>query len=200
MKLFFTLLSRLYPYTIYESLIRLIRVVRSYWLIPQFKECGINSRFERIGKIIGQKYISIGNYTYFAEGFYITVWKKDKDPLLIIGNKCAFGKDNHITCSNEIRIGDNLLTGKWVTITDNSHGQTGFDSLKLPPIKRDVVSKGPVVIGDNVWIGEKATVLPGITIGDGAVIAANAVVTKDVPPFSVVAGNPANIIKRNLKA
>ncbi len=177
MKYIFLLLSKLFPYQTYELLLRLIRGIRSYWLIPQFKTCGINSRFERIGKIIGQKYISIGNYTYFAEGFYITVWKKDKDPLLIIGNNCAFGKDNHITCSNEIRIGDNLLTGKWVTITDNSHGQTDFDSLKLPPIKRSVFSKGPVIIGDNVWIGEKATVLPGITFGKAATIAANVVVT-----------------------
>ena len=54
------------------------------------------------------------------------------------------------------------------------------------------------MIGDNVWIGDKATVLPGVTIGDGAVIAANAVVTKDVPAFTVVAGNPARIIKQSI--
>lgn len=57
-------------------------------------------------------------------------------------------------------------------------------------------SKGDVTIGDNVWIGDKATVLPGVTIGDGAVIAANTVVTHDVPAYSVVGGNPARIIKQ----
>ena len=64
---------------------------------------------------------------------------------------------------------------------------------------RFVTSKGPVIIGNNVWIGDKATVLPNVTIGDGAVIAANAVVTKDVPPYSIVAGNPAKVIKQTKK-
>lgn len=96
-------------------------------------------------------------------------------------------------------IGDNCLTGKWVTITDNSHGETDYDSLLLPPNKRNITSKGPIVVGNNVWIGDKATILPGVTIGDGAVIAANAVVTKDVPAYCVVGGNPAKIIKNNNK-
>lgn len=62
-----------------------------------------------------------------------------------------------------------------------------------------MVSKGPVIIGKNVWIGDKATILPGVTIGEGAVIAANSVVSKNVPPFSVVGGIPARIIKQNQK-
>lgn len=85
-----------------------------------------------------------------------------------------------------------------MTITDNSHGETDYSSLNLPPGKRPITSKGPVVIGNNVWIGDKATILPGVTIGDGSVIAANAVVTKDVPAFSVVAGNPAHVIRKNV--
>jgi len=195
MRLFFLILSKLYTYKLHEKLIRLIRGIRSYWLIPQFKACGYNSRFEKIGELRGMSYISIGNYTYFSDRFYLTARKKDKIPILSIGNCCAFGKENHITCTNEIRIGNNLLTGKWVTITDNSHGTTELDSLAVPPIKRQVVSKGPVVIGDNVWIGEKATILAGVSIGEGAVIAANAVVTKDVPAYSVAAGSPAKVIK-----
>ena len=66
----------------------------------------------------------------------------------------------------------------------------------LPPVSRPLVSKGKVVIGENVWIGDKATILPGVSIGDGSVIGANAVVTKDVPPYSVVVGNPARIINK----
>ena len=61
---------------------------------------------------------------------------------------------------------------------------------------RLVVSKGSVIIGNNVWIGDKATILPNVTIADGAVIAANSVVTKDVPAYSVVAGNPAKVVKQ----
>lgn len=65
-----------------------------------------------------------------------------------------------------------------------------------PPISRKLHSKGPIAIGDNVWIGDKATILSGVTIGDGAVVAANAVVTRDVPAYSVVAGNPARVVKQ----
>lgn len=115
-------------------------------------------------------------------------------PKLTIGSNCNFGAYNHITCTNEVTIGNNVLTGKWVTISDNSHGTTDEESLKLPPVLRPIVSKGKVYIGNNVWIGDKATILAGVTIGDGAVIGANTVVTKDVPSLSVVVGNPAKII------
>lgn len=74
---------------------------------------------------------------------------------------------------------------------DNDHGNTNKESLMIPPIERKLVSKGPIVIGNHVWIGDKVTILSGVTIGEGAVIAANAVVTKDVPAYSVVVGNPA---------
>ena len=104
---------------------------------------------------------------------------------------------NHITCANKIIIGDSLLTGKWVTITDNSHGETDKVTLGMRPQKRPISSKGPVEIGNNVWIGDKATILPSVTIGDGAVIAANSVVIKDVLAYGVVGGNPAKVIKRN---
>lgn len=62
-------------------------------------------------------------------------------------------------------------------------------------MERPIISKGSVVIGNNVWIGDKVTILPNVTIGDGVVIAANSVVTKNIPTCSVVAGIPAKIIK-----
>lgn len=68
-----------------------------------------------------------------------------------------------------------------------------------PPILRELFSKGPIRIGDNVWIGDKVTFLSGVTIGDGAVIATNAVVTKDVLPYTVVGGIPARVIKQNTR-
>lgn len=152
--------------------------------------------------ILGEEHISIGKGTHIGEYTHLTAWKTTYagghfNPEIHIGENCCFGNWNHITAINSIKIGNNLLTGKWVTITDNSHGETDSDTLKIAPLMRIVTSKGPIVIGDNVWIGDKATILPGVTIGDGAVIAANAVVTKDVPPYSVVGGNPARIIKQS---
>ena len=152
--------------------------------------------------IIGEQYISIGNSSRIEKGCVLTAWEKTPDggnhqPSIVIGNNASIGEYNHITSTNKIQIGNSFLTGRWVTITDNSHGETDIESLKTSPVIRQAVSKGPVVIGNNVWIGDKATILPGVTIGDGTVVAANAVVTKDVPAYSVVAGNPAQIIKCN---
>jgi acetyltransferase-like isoleucine patch superfamily enzyme len=82
-----------------------------------------------------------------------------------------------------------------VTITDNSHGSSDEIYQGVPPVKRKLYTKGPVEIGNNVWIGDKATILPGVTIGDNCIVAANAVVTKSIPENSIVAGNPAKVIK-----
>lgn len=74
-------------------------------------------------------------------------------PLIEIGDNCNFGAYNHITSINKIQIGNGLLTGKWVTITDNSHGNTDVVCLGIEPAYRPLFSKGPVIIGKNVWIG-----------------------------------------------
>lgn len=154
------------------------------------------------------QFISIGHGTIFDDHLFLTAWEnyhciidgekiiQHHTPSLTIGEGCCFGAFNHLTCINKIDIGNNLLTGKWITITDNSHGNTNEETLLIDPIKRPLFSKGPVIIGNNVWIGDKATILPGVIIGDGAVVAANSVVTKDVPAYCVVGGNPAKIIKQ----
>ena len=172
---------------------------RSKWIGNEFKYWGYAACMGKINQLNGQKYISVGDRTIIGQGIYLTAWDTTQyaEPVLNIGNDCCFGADNHITCINKVIIGNNVLTGKWVTITDNSHGNTDLESLQQNPIKRDMVSKGPVIIGDRVWIGDKVTILPGVEIGEGAVIAANAVVTKSVPAYAVVAGNPARIIKQN---
>lgn len=194
----FNIISKLYSYKTEYFLSRVRTYFRSKWIIPQFKECGNNTRFERICRLIGTQNIKIGDKCYFLEGIFMTSWTRNGVVSSInIGNNCCFGAYNHITSIDNITIGDNLLTGKWVTITDNSHGDSTYDLMQIHPSKRPLTSKGPILIGDNVWIGEKATILPGVKIGDGAIIAANAVVTKDVPSYSVVAGIPAKVVKQN---
>jgi len=155
---------------------------------------GDHVTFRGVNYLFGGKNVYIGDFSCFAEGLYLTAWTKNSK--IVIGKNCSFGAYNHISSSNEIVIGDGLLTGKWVTIVDNSHGTTSKEDLAVRPWLREVHSKGPVCIGKNVWIGDKATILPGVTIGECSVIAANAVVCKDVPCFSVVGGNPAKVLKR----
>lgn len=120
----------------------------------------------------------------------------DVHPEMIIGDHVSIGEYSHITCASKVVIGNGVLTGRFVLITDNSHGETSIEDMRIAPLQRPVRSKGPVIIGDNVWIGDKVTILPGVTIGDGSIIAANAVVTKNLPPLSVAAGCPAKVVKR----
>jgi acetyltransferase-like isoleucine patch superfamily enzyme len=149
--------------------------------------------------LVGPQFITIDKQSNIQTGTYLTAWNQcgatKFSPLITIGSDCHIGAYNHITSVNRIIIGNGFVSGKWVTITDNSHGDTLFESLSIPVSKREIVTKGPVIIGKNVWIGDKATILPGVTIGDSVVVGANSVVTNDIPPFCVVAGNPARIMK-----
>lgn len=86
-----------------------------------------------------------------------------------------------------ITIGDNSLIGHNVTIATLNHD--------FNPKNRASLNPKPVIIGNNVWVGSDSTILPGVSIGDGAIVGAGSVVTKDIPPLAVAAGNPARVIK-----
>ncbi len=178
---------------------RKIDSIQARSIKKQLKICGSGVGFHGVEQFLGGSKIELGNNIFFGKGLVLTAWEEYRgggyDPSIKISNNCSFGMYCHITATNRIEIGEGCLTGKWVTITDNSHGRTDYESLVIRPVERMLYSKGPVIIGKNVWIGDKATILPGVNIGEGAVIAANAVVTKDVPPFAIVAGVPAKIIK-----
>lgn len=151
--------------------------------------------------VSGGKNISIGEKTIIGKHSLITTWNSygENDnhvhytPNIVIGNNCHIGEYAYITAINEIIIGDNVLTGRNVLISDNSHGDV--TCLDFPPKERPLTSKGPVHIGHNVWIGDHVVILSGVMIGEGAVIGANSVVTKDVKAKTVVAGTPAKVIK-----
>ena len=81
-------------------------------------------------------------------------------------------------------------------IIDHSHGNNVYRELLIHPAKRNLYSKGTIRIKDRVWIGEQVLILPDVTIGEGAVIGAGSVVTKDIPPYCVAVGNPAKVIKK----
>ena len=89
-----------------------------------------------------------------------------------------------------IRIGDDCLIGEYVSVRDANHSTAPGEPMRLQPH-----TSAPISIGRNVWIGRGAVVLKGVSIGEGAVVAANSVVTKDVAPYTVVAGVPARRIK-----
>lgn len=115
---------------------------------------------------------------------------------LFIGNNCEFGDFTHIVAYEKVTIGDNVLLASKCFISDTNHGAykgADQDSPHSSPRERKLVTK-PVRIGNNVWIGENAVILAGANIGDGCVVGANSVVTKEIPDNSIVVSN-GKIIK-----
>lgn len=164
-----------------------------------FKKLGDNFTIGKDYIVKNPEYIEIGENFVALDRFRIEAWDKylsqDFKPLIKIGNNVIFNTDIHIGCINSIVIGDNCLFGSKIYITDHHHGDASLEALKLPPKDRGLVSKGAVIIKNNVWVGEGVGIMPNVTIGENSIIAMNAVVTKDVPPNCVVAGVPASIIK-----
>ena len=169
----------------------------NYAIHWHFKD--IKGRIYHERQLKGLQYVKIDYGTILSRGIVLTAWDKyagyDYTPSIQIGSHCRIGEYCHITACHSITIGNNVLTGRYVYISDNSHGKNIESELNTPPSLRPLYAKGPVVIGNNVWIGESARILSGVTIGDGAIIGANAVVTHDVPSGAVVGGVPAKVIK-----
>lgn len=195
------MVSSLYSYKVYVKLHWIMNKIYSLWICNFIGRVGENVLIERHCRLEGggESNITIGDRTRVQSFSVLGCWEKFQDqsfsPSIYIGKDCNIGKYSHITSCNRIQIGDGLLTGKYVTISDNSHGRLSWEESSISPQKRQLYSKGEVVIGNNVWIGDKASVLAGVHIGDNVIVAANAVVTKDVPSNSIVAGVPARVIK-----
>lgn len=192
------MIRKLYFKVVTTADYQLVRL-KSLFYKKVFKSAGHGCLFVGFRRLIGCEYIEVGEKTKIGSNAVLTAWHRvggrEYSPSIKIGKQCNIGEYSHITCINTITIGDDVLTGRWVTITDNSHGRTTKSDLDKAPLKRETFSPGGVNIGNKVWIGDKVTILPNVTIGDSSVIGANSVVTKDVPPFCVVGGNPAKIIK-----
>ena len=92
----------------------------------------------------------------------------------------------------ECEIGDYVMMGTDVVIITRNHS---FERTDIPMMHQGIEKEQPVIIGNDVWIGDRVMILPGVHIGDGSIIAAGAVVTHDVPEYSIVAGVPAKVIK-----
>ncbi len=121
-------------------------------------------------------------------------FKVSTDAKLRIGNRVFIGYQNVFSVAKSIEINDDTMFASGVQILDNiSHPLSPRRRLHHESFTIDEAS--PVIIGNNVWLGTNAMILKGVTIGDNSIVAAAAVVTKSVPPNTLVAGNPAVAIK-----
>ena len=196
-----TIWSYLYPQLIRNKLESIrVRFFAGY-KARKFKAFGQTSTIGIHSVYIREQYITIGENTHIGDYGRLTAYDyyqhthQQFTPQITIGNNCSIGYQSHITAINSIVIGNNVLMGPRVLITDNAHGESTLEALQIPPSKRNLHSNGDVHIGDNVWIGEGAMIMPNVQIGKGAIIACNSVVTTDIPAYTIAAGSPAKIIK-----
>lgn len=191
--------SFFYSFSLSKKLIIIRNKFYTAWLSRELKEIDKLSTIQYPIELLGGKYISIGQKTCIGKRAILTAWDKHGldsfIPSIIIGNDVSIGDDCHITAINRIEIGNNVLTGKKITITDNSHGRSIIEHFSFPPENRPLHSDGPVIIEEGVWIGDKVTILPNVRIGGNAIIGANSVVSKDIQANCVAVGIPAKVIK-----
>lgn len=116
-----------------------------------------------------------------------------RDVTISIGKNCYIGTNFSILNASNVTIGDNVLIASYVLITSENHS---IDPESTYEYKDQPLLSSPVIIGDGCWIGEKVIILPGVTIGKKCVIGAGSIVTKSIPDYSIVVGNPAKVIKR----
>lgn len=174
------------------------------WIIKkrQLKKSGVNCHVGYNLVLKNPKGISIGNNFIAGKNLTMEVWnecndkEKINEAIITIGNDVSVMDDCQFSAAIGIEIGDGSLLGNNVFITDNFHGKHEINELDIPPSKRNLFVKGKVVIGRNVWIGRNVCIMPNVIVGDGVIIGANAVVTKDIPAYSVAAGVPAKLIKK----
>ena len=151
-----------------------------------------------IKNVVTRPNILVGEYTYYDDNTgpeqfesHVTHHYEFLGDKLIIGRFCAIAKGiefvmngaNHRICS-VTTYPFNIMGGGWE---------------KATPALEDLPFKGDTVVGNDVWIGQNVTVMPGVHIGDGAIIAANSVVTRDVPPYAVAGGNPCKVFRKRFE-
>lgn len=179
--------------------------IRWYQEKRKFYACGNNSRVGLGGHFQGHKFITIGDGFSGGKNVSIEAWESyhgfstGYEPHLKIGNKVSIMDNCQISCAYSVTIGDGVLMGNNCFITDNFHGNGEPEELDIPPAERRLFIKGAVCIKKNVWIGRNVSIMPNVEVGEGCIIGANSVITKDIPPYSVAVGVPAKVIKYNDK-
>lgn len=139
-------------------------------------------------RIDNQGFISIGANTLLRSVNVPVELAAGPGARLEIGADCSLNYGVSLGCTAHLRLGDRCRLGPYVMIVD-SEFHDAYERTRRPPPR-------PVVLEDDVWVGAKASVLPGVTIGRGAIVGTGAVVTHDVEPFTVVAGVPAKVVSR----
>jgi acetyltransferase-like isoleucine patch superfamily enzyme len=148
-------------------------------------------------RIAGRKYIEIGSRVYIRS--FSTLWAISRhegtsyQPSIVIGDDVYIGRFAYLGAIHGIHIGSGSVLSEQVYVTDLSHG---FEPDAGPIMRQKLVSKGPVKIGANCFLGYRVAVMPGVVLGDHCVVGANSVVTRSFPSYCMIGGAPARLLKR----
>ena len=151
--------------------------------------CLNSDKVTYIKPTIKSKNVIVGDFSYYADADFESRVTHHYDFIgdkLIIGKFCQIGKGVEFIMNGANHQLNAVTTFPFYI----------FEGWEQKPNVKDLTNKGDTVVGNDVWIGQNVTILPGVHIGDGAIIGANSVVAKDVPPYSVAAGNPAVVKKK----
>ncbi len=185
---------------------RLIKkILYSFWNRKARKQCSIGEDIHFIGRVSvlnsgNKENIIIGNHGYISASFQCLCGGKIK-----VGDHIYIGSGTVFQAKESIEIGDNVIISNDVLVVDNnSHPTSPTFRLEMSSCANYMqderwtwkyADSKPIRIEDNVWIGKNAVIMKGVTVGKGAIVALRAVVTHDVPPYAIVAGNPARVVK-----
>jgi acetyltransferase-like isoleucine patch superfamily enzyme len=152
--------------------------------------------------LLGTKHLIIGKNFYAHSNLWIEAIPEYKDqkftPTITIGDNVSMGDAVHISCNSDINIGDAVLLGSNIFISDHHHGIFNGTQQSCPstaPSVRELSLSSGIKIGSNSWIGNNAVIVGGVKIGQGCIVAANSLVNKDITDNTMVAGAPARAIK-----
>lgn len=164
------------------------------WVTRKFKKIGKDCNIRPILNLNNAENIEFGDDV--SLGIFCWVGTNNSlksQPKLKIRSHVHIGAYSMIIAANKIIVGNNVVMSERVTVLDHFHG---YEDINKPVIDQPIVSKGQIEIEDDCFIGINSVILGNIKIGKHVVVGANSVITHDVPPYSVVAGSPAKIIKR----
>lgn len=174
-----------------------ISKLRLAWIGMRLAHFGGRGFMSLSAKITGVRFISIGVGPVILRHAWVeSVTHRSDETVgllsgtIIIGDRLHMAQRSSIVSAFSITIGNEVTLGPGAIIIDNNHGIRYLDS----GVMKQPLTGAPIIIGDFVWLGANVCVLPGVTIGRGAVVGAGSVVTHDVDEFSIVAGVPARVI------
>ena len=155
-----------------------------------FESFGPRSRLSLPVQLEGTRRIALGDHVYLGPGCWLLTHKPGGH--LEIGDGTSIAGYCVLSAATSVSIGRKVLFARNVYIADHRHG---FERADIPVLEQEIADMRPIVVEDGAWLGQNVVILPGVTVGRGAVVGANSVVREDIPPRCLAVGAPARVVR-----